>query len=58
MLRAGLTEVFRYWDADKVDEGQPQADGNRSKPSRYVMVCGPKDDQEEHVGEDKFGNEC
>ncbi len=42
----------RHRDADQVDQGQAQADGDRREALRRALVGGAQDDEQEHHGHD------
>ena len=46
-----------HGDADEVDEGQSEADGDRGEARGRSTVSGPEDDQEEEEGQDGLGHE-
>lgn len=44
-------------DADEVDQGEAQSDGDRRKPSRGPAVRSAEDDKEEHRRHHDLGND-
>lgn len=46
-----------HGDADQVDQGQPQADGDGSEACRSALIGRTEDDEQEEEGQNDFGDE-
>lgn len=57
VLRAGLTGGIGDWNADQMDEGQRQADGDGGKARRRMFIGRAMNNQQEAAGQDNFNDD-